>query len=289
MSTTSTLAVTGATGVLGGMVARDLAARGIVQRLLVRTPARAPQLPNTTVHQMSYNDQTAVYDALIGVEILFMVSASESADRLDQHRTFVDAAAAAGVQHVVYTSFAAAAPDATFTLARDHYFTEEHIKASGMAWTFLRDSFYIDFMEALVGDDDVIRGPAGDGRCAIVARTDVARTAATVLSNPGHHRSRTYDLTGPGGAQSRRGRRTSSSRVRRSNRHLRERDDQPGLRLPGSLRRTRLATRCLGQHLHRHRQRHPAPTSDAIHAITGTAPRSLEEHLLQTRRVQISN
>jgi NAD(P)H dehydrogenase (quinone) len=129
--------------------------------------------------------------------VLFMVSASESADRLDQHRAFVDAAAAAGVQHIVYTSFAAAASDATFTLARDHYVTEEYIKASGMDWTFLRDGFYIDFMEALVGQDGVIRGPAGTGRASFVAREDVARTAAEVLVSPSRHAGRTYDLTGP--------------------------------------------------------------------------------------------
>ncbi|WP_210508101.1 SDR family oxidoreductase [Naasia sp. SYSU D00057] len=194
--TTIPIAVTGATGVLGGFVARDLADRGIHQRLLVRTPAKAPELPATTVHQFSYTDQAAATGALDGVGTLFMVSASESADRLDQHRAFIDAAAATGVSHIVYTSFIAAAPDSTFTLARDHYVTEEYIKASGMNWTFLRDSFYIDFMEALVGEDGVIRGPAGAGRCAIVARIDVARTAAEILTAPDKHAGQTYDLTG---------------------------------------------------------------------------------------------
>ncbi len=193
----SRIAVTGATGVLGGFVARNLAEHGVSQRLLVRTPSKAPDLPDTTVHQFSYSDQSAATAALNGVHTLFMVSASESADRLDQHRSFVDAAVAAGVQHIVYTSFIAASPDATFTLARDHYVTEEYIKASGISWTFLRDSFYIDFMEALVGEDGVIRGPAGDGRCAIVAREDVARAAAAVLVAPDAHEERTYDITGP--------------------------------------------------------------------------------------------
>lgn len=66
-----------------------------------------------------------------------------------------------------------------------------------MAWTFLRDSFYLDFTEALVGADGVIRGPAGDGACAFVARADVARVAAAVLGDPAAHASRSYDLTGP--------------------------------------------------------------------------------------------
>jgi NAD(P)H dehydrogenase (quinone) len=126
-----------------------------------------------------------------------MVSASESADRLEQHRTFVDAAADAGVQHVVYTSFYGAAPDCTFTLARDHFATEEHIRSRGLAFTFLRDSLYLDFMPMLVGEDGVIRGPAGDGRFAGVARQDVADVAVAVLLDPQSHRGATYDLTGP--------------------------------------------------------------------------------------------
>lgn len=196
-TTGASIAVTGVTGVLGGYIANELAAHGVAQRLLARTPAKAPQLPHSSVHPFSYSDQTAAIEALTGVQTLLMVSASESADRLDQHRSFIDAAAKAGVHHIVYTSFAGAAPDAIFTLARDHFETEEYIKASGMAWTMLRDSFYIDFMEAMVGEDGVIRGPGGNGRVAIIARADIARTASAVLRDPGSHIGQTYDLTGP--------------------------------------------------------------------------------------------
>lgn len=193
----NTLAVTGSTGVLGGHVARMLSDAGVPQRLLVRTPAKAPELEGAVVHSFSYSDGAAAEVALAGVETVFMVSASESVDRLAQHRTFIDAARRAGVGHVVYTSFVGAAPDAVFTLARDHFATEEYVKDSGMRWTFLRDNFYLDFLGALAGEDGVIRGPAGDGRCAAVARVDVARTAVAVLQDPGAHAGRTYDLTGP--------------------------------------------------------------------------------------------
>lgn len=195
--TSPTIAITGSTGVLGGKVADLLAADGIPLRLLVRDPERAPKLPGSTAVRSSYGDAESARSALEGIDLLFMVSASESADRLDQHRTFVDAAREAGVRHVVYTSFQGAAPDATFTLARDHYATEEHLKESGMSWTMLRDSFYLDFLPALVGDDGVIRGPAGTGRVAAVARDDIARVAAHVLRDPESHRGATYDLTGP--------------------------------------------------------------------------------------------
>ncbi|KAK4958299.1 hypothetical protein LTR10_004725 [Elasticomyces elasticus] len=190
------IAVTGATGGVGGFVARNLVSRQLPLRLLVRTPSRAPELPNCEVHELSYSDHVATSAALKGVHTLFMVSASESSQRLDQHRCFVDAAVKAGVQHVVYTSYMCAAPDAIFTLARDHYTTEEYIKASGMRWTFLRNSMYIDFMDSIVGTDDVIRGPSGSGRVSIVAREDIARLAAAVLAKPNQHAGITYNVTG---------------------------------------------------------------------------------------------
>ncbi|WP_255447073.1 SDR family oxidoreductase [Schumannella soli] len=191
------LAVTGVTGRVGGMVARELAADGIPLRLLARRPEAAPQLDDATVVAAEYADDDRARTALAGVRTLFLVSGAESADRLAQHFAVIDAAAAAGVEHVVYTSFFGAADDATFTLARDHAATERHLQASGMAHTFLRDDFYLDFFAHLPGDDGVIRGPAGSGRVAAVAQADVARTAAAILRDPAAHAGATYDLTGP--------------------------------------------------------------------------------------------
>lgn len=191
------IGVTGSTGALGGRVARRLAAAGARQRLVVRDPARAHPLPGATVAVASYGDGAAARQALAGVDVLFMVSGTEAADRVEQHRAFVDAAAAAGVRHLVYTSYYGAAPDATFTLGRQHWATEQHIRASGMAFTFLRDNLYADFLPAMVGKDDVIRGPAGDGRVSAVARDDVTDVAAAVLLDPAAYAGATLDLTGP--------------------------------------------------------------------------------------------
>ena len=193
----ATLAVTGATGWLGGLVAQELSTRGVPQRLLVRDLSRAPDLADAAAVRCTYADRLASTEALRGVDTLFMVSASENVDRVQEHRAFVDAAATAGVAHLVYVSFAGAAPDATFTLARDHFATEEHIKASGMAWTFLRDNLYLEFLERMADEDGVIRGPAGDGRAAVVSHADIARAAVAVLLDPGAHVGRTYTLTGP--------------------------------------------------------------------------------------------
>ena len=192
------LAVTGSTGGLGGRVARLLADTGVAQRLLARDVTRVPQVDGgVPVPFTGYADRADAVRALEGVSTLFMVSGSESADRRDQHNAFVDAAAEAGVRHIVYTSFFGAAPEATFTLARDHHAAEARIQASGMSWTFLRDNLYLDFFPQVVGEDGVIRGPAGDGAVSAVSLDDVAACAAKVLSTPDVHLDTTYDLTGP--------------------------------------------------------------------------------------------
>ena len=190
------IGVTGSTGQLGSRIARLLADSGVPQRLVVRDPGRAPSLPGASVVQASYGEDDALLDALDGVGVLMLLSATESADRVALHKATVDAAVAAGVSRIVYTSFASAAPGATFTFARDHWHTEQHIRSTGVDFTFLRDNLYLDFVPGFAGADGVIRGPAGDGRTASVARDDVAAVAARVLVDPGHSGA-TYDLTGP--------------------------------------------------------------------------------------------
>jgi NAD(P)H dehydrogenase (quinone) len=191
------IAITGATGFVGGRTAARLAARGIAPRLVVRDPRRAPDLPGAEVRQASsYGDAAGMRAALDGAETLFLVPAHETADRVEQHRTAIDAAVAAGVRRLVYLSYVDAGADATFTLGRQHGATEEHIRATGLAHTFLRMNLYLDFVPTMAGDDGVIRGPAGDGRLAAVAREDVAAAAAAVLAGDGHEGA-VYDLTGP--------------------------------------------------------------------------------------------
>ena len=80
--------------------------------------------------------------------------------------------------------------------AARHYDTEQYIRASGIPFTFSRQSLYADFLPLLSGEDGVIRGPAGDGRFAPVLRDDVADVLVNVLVQPGHD-GVTYTLTGP--------------------------------------------------------------------------------------------
>jgi uncharacterized protein YbjT (DUF2867 family) len=198
------IGVTGSTGQLGSRIVARLA--GVPLRLIVRDPGRAPSVPGATVAQAAYGEHAALLNALDGVDVLMLLSATESADRVALHEATVDAAVAAGVRRIVYTSFVGASPGATFTFARDHWHTEQHIRATGVDFTFLRDNLYLDFVSGGVGEDGVIRGPAGDGRVAAVSRDDVAAVAAAVLrsaassgssGSAGAHVGATYDLTGP--------------------------------------------------------------------------------------------
>ena len=192
-----TIAITGVTGNLGGFVASQLAEAGVQTIHLARSPVRAKTYPNAQLIQASYENSPQVVAALQGVEVLFMVSDKEHPERLSQHLAFVDAAAQAGVNQIVYTSFYHASPESTFTLARDHAATEAYIQEKGFAYTFLRDNFYLEFFLDLCLDNGEIRGPAGDGKVSAVSRKDVAAVAVEVLKDPKKWGNQILNMTGP--------------------------------------------------------------------------------------------
>jgi uncharacterized protein YbjT (DUF2867 family) len=181
------IAVTGATGALGRRVVDRLAAAGAAPlRLVVRDADRAPQVPCAEVvaNPGGYSDPAGFRATLAGVDTLYLVSAAEAENRLEQHVAAVDAAVAAGVQRIVYTSFLNASPEAVFTLVRQHAATEDRIRASGIRHTFLRHSMYADFVPFFATVQDggaVIAAPAGDGRTSFVSRDDLADVAVAVL------------------------------------------------------------------------------------------------------------
>lgn len=189
------IGITGSTGQLGGRIASRLASLGQHQRLLVRNPARAPQFPGSEVALASYEDEAAMKAALDGVQTLLLVS-GDGQGRLEQHYSAIDAAVAAGVERIVYTSFLSAAPQATFTHAREHYLTEQRIRSTGLRYTFLRPGFYLDKAPGWISSEGIIRGPAGNGTIAWVSRDDLADVAVAVLTGDGHDGA-SYDITGP--------------------------------------------------------------------------------------------
>lgn len=191
------LGITGVTGHLGGFIARKLSEAGLATRLLARSPERAPELSGATVEKCSYEYSDEAVEALSGVDALFMISAKENPERLQQHKAFIDAAKEAGVKHIVYTSFYNASPDSTFTLARDHAATENYIKEKGLTYTFLRDNFYIDFFVDMAREYGEIKGPAKNGKVSAVVRSDVADVVVEILKNPEKWANQTLDMTGP--------------------------------------------------------------------------------------------
>ncbi|MGT2829095.1 SDR family oxidoreductase [Streptococcus hillyeri] len=191
------IAITGVTGHLGSQLARGLSEKGISARLLARRPEAVEVLPHTTIHRAYYDNSQITIDSLSGVDVLFMVSARESVNRVKEHKDLIDAAKTAGVNHIIYTSFYNAALDATFTLARDHAMTEDYIKQNGFTYTFLRDNFYMDFFVDLANTYGEIKGPAGKGKVSAVVRDDVVSVALAILQNPEKWENETLDMTGP--------------------------------------------------------------------------------------------
>jgi NAD(P)H dehydrogenase (quinone) len=198
------IAVTGVTGTLGSRVLERLAGAGDVPlRLVVRDAGRAPAVPGAEVVENpgGYADPAGFRAALDGVDTLYLVSAAEAEDRLQQHFDAVDAAVAAGVQRIVYTSFLGAKDDAVFTLVRQHAATEERIRQSGVRATFLRHSMYADFVPFFAAVEQgraVIAAPAGNGRTSFVSRDDLADVgAAVLLDDSGRFDGQALDVTGP--------------------------------------------------------------------------------------------
>ena len=191
------IGITGVTGKLGSYVANLVDQQGISSIHLARSPERAKVYASAEIRKMVYANTPEVVEALKGIDVLLMVSARENPERVEEHKSFLDAAKLAGVQHIVYTSFYGADEKATFTLSRDHAQTEAYIKKLGFTYTFLRDNFYLDFFIDIALENGEIRGPAGRGRVSAVARKDTSRVAAEILLNPKEWENQTLNLTGP--------------------------------------------------------------------------------------------
>lgn len=191
--------VTGATGKVGSEVARQLHARGVPVRALVRSPEKARELlpEGVELARGDLGDPASLDEAMRGVERLFLLSAPDPR-QVEWERNAVEAARRAGVRHVVKLSVVGASEDSPVQLARWHRESEKEIAASGLAWTFVQPTFFaqnfLNFAESVRGEG-VIHA-AIHGRASYVDVRDIAAVAVAALTEPGHE-GKTYVVTGP--------------------------------------------------------------------------------------------
>lgn len=195
------IAVTGATGQLGRLVIQALLARVPASTItaLVRDPAKAEDLAElgVDVRQADYSQPQTLTAALEGVDKLLLISSNELGQRVAQHRAVIDAAKAAGVSLLAYTSVLHA-DVSRLGLAAEHRDSEQALIASGVPYVLLRNGWYSENYLASVPsavEHGVLLGSAGDGRISSAARSDYAEAAAVVLSSEGHA-NRVYELAG---------------------------------------------------------------------------------------------
>lgn len=149
------------------------------------------------MRQANYGDEAALTSALQGVEKLLLISSSEVGQRASQHRNIINAAKAAGVKFIAYTSLLHA-DTSPLGLAAEHIETEKMLADSGIAYTLLRNGWYTENYLASAPaalEHGVFIGAAGDGKIASATRADYAEAAARVISEAGHE-GKVYELAG---------------------------------------------------------------------------------------------
>ncbi|MBX3244625.1 MAG: SDR family oxidoreductase, partial [Acidobacteria bacterium] len=192
------IAITGATGQLGGLTVRALKEKGFGDSVvaLARTASKAGDL-GVEVREADYNHPETLETALQGIDKLLLVSSNEVGKRAEQHQNVIDAAKRAGVESIVYTSLLRA-DTSQLNLAAEHAATEAALKASGISFTILRNGWYTENYTASIAsalENGAFYGSAGDGQISSAARSDYAEAAAVVLTTDDHE-GKTYELAG---------------------------------------------------------------------------------------------
>jgi NAD(P)H dehydrogenase (quinone) len=194
------IVVTGATGHLGVLVVDELLAKVPADSIVAvaRSAEKAAPLAarGVNVHVADYDQPETLAGAFKAGDVVLLISGSEPGRRVPQHNAVIDAAKAAGVARIAYTSVLGG-PAADFTLADEHKTTEQAILDSGLTYTFLRNGWYTENYTAQIPVqlEHGVVGSAGDGRVGSAARADYAAAAAVVLAEEGHD-NKAYELSG---------------------------------------------------------------------------------------------
>jgi len=194
--------ITGATGHLGRLVTEDLLRRGVPAGDITATGRDITKVKDLAdrgikVLAIDYDDPASLDAAFRGADRILLISASEPGRRARQHENAIDAAARAGAGLLAYTSIANAGTT-TMRLAAEHQATEAALRASGLSYVLLRNSWYVENYTAQVRailQRGSLAGSAGDGRVSAATRADYAAAAAAVLTGDGHA-GRAYELGG---------------------------------------------------------------------------------------------
>jgi NAD(P)H dehydrogenase (quinone) len=191
------IVVTGATGSLGRHAVESLLRRGVPADQIVATGRSVEKIADlgVTTKRAPYEDVDALREAFTGAEKVLFVSASEAGKRVEQHRHVVTAAKDAGVGLLAYTSITKA-DTSDLILAGEHRQTEQLIRESGVRYTFLRNSWYLENYNLDTAFEHGLIGAAGDGRISIATRADYAEAAAAAIA--ADTVKDVYELGGPG-------------------------------------------------------------------------------------------
>jgi len=203
----SKILVTGATGQLGKATVNELLQRVNANDIyaLVRDVSKAEDLKANDVNIAlgDYNDYASLITAFKGIDKLYFVSSSDLVNRFGQHQNVVQAAAEAGVGHIIYTSAQRRTEDGSSPIAfaaDAHWQTDNLIKGSGLTYTILKHGLYMDILPMFMGGKVIETGtiflPAGDGKSSYASRADLAAAGAVILTTTGHQ-NKVYEFGGP--------------------------------------------------------------------------------------------
>jgi NAD(P)H dehydrogenase (quinone) len=197
--------ITGASGSFGRQVTQLLLEKVSASELILvtRNPSSLAEFAARGVHLRAgdFDKPETLAKAFAGGEKMLLISTLAVGPRRQrQHRAAIEAAVAAGVKHIVYTSSAGIHPKSPSLAVADHYVTEELLRRCGVAFTFLRDSQYAEVIATMIAPMALRTGKwvmsAGDGCMAFVSKKDCIASAAAVLTSPGHEGA-VYEITGP--------------------------------------------------------------------------------------------
>jgi NAD(P)H dehydrogenase (quinone) len=197
--------ISGASGSLGGKIATLLLEQvpAADVTLVTRTPDKldAFKQRGVTVHPGDYNDPAALERAYTGSDVLMMISSMAVTERIPEHRNAINAAKAAGIKHIIYTSTAGIHPQNPTLSASDHIVTEDDLRRCGIGYTIMRNACYAEVFPTVAAQPVLRSGEwvqvEGNGKLAPISKDDIARTAVACLLDPDRHNGAVYEITGP--------------------------------------------------------------------------------------------